>query len=52
MKAQRDPIQQLDAHGVVFGLFAIVVICSVTWAVALHLVSGTEYFCFVSAKLA
>jgi hypothetical protein len=34
MKAQRDPIEQPDARGVLFGLFAIIVICAVTWAVA------------------
>jgi hypothetical protein len=33
MKAQRDPIQQPDARIVVFGPFAIIVICAVTWAV-------------------
>jgi hypothetical protein len=28
MKAQRDLMQQVDARGVVFGLFAIIVICA------------------------
>ena len=33
MKAQRDPMQQQHgARGVLFGLFAIIVICAAVWA--------------------
>jgi hypothetical protein len=28
MKTQRDLMQQVDARGVVFGLFAIIVVCA------------------------
>ena len=32
MKTQRNLMQQVDARGVVFGLFAIIVICAAIWA--------------------
>jgi hypothetical protein len=31
MKTQRDLMQQVDARGVVFGLFAIIVACAAIW---------------------